>query len=139
MNNTCKEYEEILMDIYYGEAEMSIEVEEHLKNCEGCMQFCCELQEMGETLSQPQDIPIDYGIIRNVMETAEGVEAKKSNIRELALFILLACGLLGGIAGLVMLGYAKPILYLQGILHMGLPLTLPLILWRRKRKEGYNV
>jgi len=139
LNNTCKEYQEILMDIYYGEAEMTMEIEEHLKTCEDCPQFWSGLQEMRETLSEPKDIPIDYGMIRNVMETAEVVEAQKSNIRDLVLFILVASCLLGGIAGLLMLGYAKPVLYLQGILHVGLPLMLPLILWRRKHKEGYNV
>ncbi len=130
----CSQYQEDLMDIYYGELEWDVKTKEHLLNCEECNGYWEQLMEMKKTLEITSEEPINYSEIRNVMEKAEEIQQKNS-LKDLFIFIILASGFLFTIASLVFKGYGRSILYLQGILHLALPLSLPFLLKRRLLKE----
>ncbi|KNY28774.1 hypothetical protein [Pseudobacteroides cellulosolvens] len=137
MSKCCKEYEDILIDIYYGEAEINDEIKAHIESCNNCREFLNEMEGLGDQLALlDMDIPIDDSLIRNAFNSVDEKTAKKRKIIDFLLFLVMSIGIFSAIFVLAYKGYGKYLLYGQiGIFFLA-PFSLIAFFRGRRLKEG---
>jgi predicted anti-sigma-YlaC factor YlaD len=137
MSKCCEEYEDILIDIYYGETEMSTEIKNHLENCSNCREFLNEMEGLGDQLAIfDTDIPIDCSLVESAFTSVDQKEEKKRNIIDLLIFMSTAIGIFFVIFVLAYKGYGKYLLYGQISVFFLAPFSLIAFLKGRRLKEG---
>jgi len=137
MSKCCEEYEDILIDIYYGEAVMSAEIKSHLESCSSCREFFNEMEELGDQLALlDADIPIDYSLVENAFTSVAQKEDKKKNIVDMLIFMAMAIGIFFVIFVLACKGYGKYLLYGQIAIFFLAPFSLIAFFKERRLKEG---
>ncbi|HEY9062924.1 MAG TPA: hypothetical protein VIO64_20870 [Pseudobacteroides sp.] len=136
MSKCCKEYEGILIDIYYGESDISNEIKAHLENCSNCREFLSELEELGSGLDHLEmDFSVDNSLINNAFATVDDNTAKKRNIIDLIIFLSISVGIMAVISVLVYKGYGKYLFYGYGVVFLLAPFSLLAFVRESRLKE----
>lgn len=130
MDEQCKQYQLLLMDIHFGERNMDGEIKGHLEKCNDCQAYWQGLDKIEETLDALNFEPaVDYPQISEVLARVR----KRESILESLKFVLVAiCLLLAS----VLTGF-KFFLFLQAFFYLTLPfLSLPLIYHYKERCDS---
>jgi hypothetical protein len=136
MSKCCEEYEDILIDIYYSELEISIGIKAHLENCSNCREFLNEMEGLRADLNHLEmDLSVDYSLIRNAFVFADEKAAKKRKSFDLFIFLSIAFGIMAFIFILALKGYEKYLLYGQGLIFFLAPFSLLAFVRGRRLKE----
>jgi predicted anti-sigma-YlaC factor YlaD len=136
MGKCCKEYEDILIDIYYGELEISTGIKAHLENCSNCREFLSEMEELKVDLNHLEmDLSVDDSLIRNAFAFADEKAAKKRKTVDLSIFLSIAFVIMAFIFIFALKGYGKYLLYGQGLIFFLAPFSLLAFVRGRRLKE----
>lgn len=136
MIKCCKEYEDILIDIYYGESEINTEIKAHLDNCRNCREFLSEMEDLRNDLELLEvDLPTDVSLIRNAFAAADEKKENKKKNADLFIFLSIAILIMTFIFVIALKGYGKYLLYGQVALFFLAPFSLLAFIRERRLKE----
>ena len=125
-----------VLDVYYGEKPMTEEIKEHIDTCSECARYWSELDLLKKNMPKfDMDIEVDERIIGRAFSEAIMAEERSKNVRDLAVFIIIAGLILGMVGMLIYLGYGKSIIAVQIILVFFTPLLIPFMIRQRLVKE----
>lgn len=136
MSDQHDKIQEELIDIWYGEKQMTEEIKTHLESCSNCAMFWSELDVVKSNLISDEDIEVDERIIGRAFSEAAKEQQRNVNITSLISFIMVAGAILAVIGLLVYAGYGLGVMVIQGMFMFGVPFMIPIILRQRLAKEG---
>ncbi|MDP4180597.1 MAG: hypothetical protein Q8942_05845 [Bacillota bacterium] len=141
MSECCKKYEADLIDIYYGELEMSDEIKTHLEECDLCASYLKGLEEVKSDLSLlDSDINIDNivdeTLIRKAFAAVDKKTEKKNRFFDLAIFLSIAAVIIAAALMLAYKGYGIYLIYFQAAVFFLAPIGLLGVIKMRQFKEG---
>lgn len=125
----CSDWEMEMMDVFYGEAEMSASCQAHLATCQACREFYESLTSLPAEISE--EIKIDEWVIQQSVQTALE-QFEKRNKRERWIFFVATLGFLTLGFGLLTSGFGTEILNAYLVIYLAGPLFLPVIIWKRQ-------
>lgn len=135
----CDRYQQIIIDIFYGERKMEEHIKEHINQCNKCRNFYQDLNNISETLIKlTPDIPIEYAKINDAFNRAVNIKQNRSNLFSFIAFIVLSSLILSFVTVLAFMGYVKEIIYFQIGMYFVIPFLVPIFIKIRLVKEGYN-
>ena len=136
MGDNCNKNEEILIDAYYGEIEISHELAEHLKTCHRCIQFKENLNMIQSKFSVLDHITInDVNIIQDIFANMDVKSVERRELLDFIAFICIATLVIGAIIIAAFKGFIAFILILQCVGYSSPLFIMPLIIKHRLVKE----
>lgn len=138
MSENHEEIQKELLDVHYGERPMTEKLKTHLDTCTECAAFWNELNILKKKMPTfDMDIEIDERIIGGAFREARISMERSKNVRDLVVFVIVACLMFGVVGLLVYMGYGKSIIVAQLFLMISVPLLVPFMIRHRLMKEEY--
>jgi len=139
MNKSCEMYQMELMDVHYGESEMTEELRSHLDGCEDCSRYWAGLGELETSMVFPEfEDPFKEIVLDKLMAERENNSGRKRNALDFAAFVLLAGLFLGACLALVFSGHAVALSKIYLSIFMVAPLMLPFLIKRQMTKGAHT-
>ena len=130
-----KKIQKKLIDVYYGEKELSDELKAHINTCSECAKHWNELKMLSTKLDILESkVEIDGSVIERAFEEAEKLKRRKK-IKEFFAFLCIAAILLALESWIALSGYEVQIIFIQFILMLVILISVPFMLSKRIKKE----
>lgn len=139
MKKSCEMYQMELMDVHYGESNMTQELKSHLESCVDCSRYWAGLGELKASMAFPElEDPFKEIVLDKLMAEGISQSGRSRDMREFAAFLLLAAFFLGTCLALVFSGYAIALSKVYFSIFMVSPLLLPFIIKRQTTKGAHT-
>ncbi|NNG67235.1 zf-HC2 domain-containing protein [Caldanaerobacter subterraneus] len=127
MKKKCKEIQNKIIDMHYGEIDENIEIISHIENCNDCNRFKEKL-ELALDYMKILDTQVDTSVleidITKIIEKAYQIENKRKEKFELLIFIAASIVFLISSVLFITNLDIRIYFYLQIFLYLNLPLIL---------------
>jgi len=132
-----KKVQKQLIDVYYGEKELSDELKAHISSCPECAKYWSELKTLGCKLDVLETkVEMDMSVIERAFEMADKTKRRKER-KEFVSFLCIAAILLTLASWIALSGYGVQVILVQFIILMFVaPISVLFMLSRRIKKEA---
>lgn len=134
-----KKIQKQLIDVYYGEKELSGELKAHISACPICTKYWNELKTLDsklDVLEAGLKVEMDMSLIETAFEEADKIKRRKER-KEFVAFLFVAAILLTLESKIALSGYGVHVIMFQLIiLVLVAPICVPFIFSKRIKKEA---
>lgn len=136
MSEVHKRCQEELIDVYYGEKEMTSDIKEHLKSCGECSKFWEDIGSIKNAFSSfDLEDEVDERAIRNAFLEAGRRTRNEVNYMEFTLFLFVAAIIIATAGWFAYTGFINIIIGIQFVFMVFAPFSLPFLIKKRILKE----
>lgn len=137
MKKSCETLQETLLDVHYGEAPMTEELKDHMKNCPRCALFWADLGELAAFMDFPETAdPLQPLVLSKILRGNASPIQKKRSLRDLVLFTTGSAAFLGSGLYLALSGHGERLMETYLFIFLVSPITLPFLAKQQMTREA---